>query len=266
MLTTLTDMEPKQAETVLSRLMKTLLPDASPRTQAQQFETLSPIERDILREVGERLGLADELPSRTEVPAVLELLSREVSNVVLSKANVEELQARTFDKTASSQRPTRRSRARVLISSSSEGRAYAHSLQISLEFSALTELWTDERFDMTSHALESLIRDVGRFDFAVFVLTTDDISSFRGKGSPSRSNLAFEAGLFVGRLGANRTFFVVPKHGSGLAFLGDLAGIVTLDYDPFAASTEAALGSTSHQIAAQIQRFGPVGSKESVSA
>lgn len=257
MLDALKDMDPKRAETVLSKLMQTLLPDASEQSQAQQFEALSPIERDILREIGGRLDLAGELPSKAEIPAVLEVLSREVSNVVLSKANVEELQARVFNKDTGV-RTARRSRPRVFISSSYEGLEYTHHLKSWLEVSASIEIWRDEPL-----VLERLTREVGRFDFAIFVLTPDDIASFRGKGNASRDNLAFEIGLFVGRLGSNRTFFVVPKAKAGGTFLRDLAGIPTLEYDPEAAST---LAATSHEIAAQIQRFGPVGSKEPVSA
>lgn len=264
MLTTLKDMEPKRAEAVLSNLMRALLPDASPRSQAQQFESLSFIERDILREVSERLGFADDLPATSEVPAVLDFLSRELSDVVLSKANVEELETRAFQRVPSARETTRRPRPRVFIASSSEGLEYAHALQTSLEPSANAVVWVDQTV-VSSYGLEGLIRELGRFDFAVFLLTADDLSAFKGKAAANRSNnVLFEAGLFVGRLGVNRTFFVTPRGLPRQAFLSDLSGVLTLHYDPLAPSKDAALGSTSHQIAAQIQRFGPVGSKEAV--
>src|SRR5262245_9693336 len=262
MLATLENLEPKRAEKVLAALMKTLLPDATARSEEHQLQSLTPVEREILQEVSKRLSLAGPLPSKDEVPSVLEILSRELSEFVLSKANPQELQARTFDKDVSTQESVvRRRKPTVFISSSPEGLEHARALQRLLESYAVTELW-GEHFAASETVLESLMRSVARFDFATFLLTNDDISSFRGRaGSTSRENVAFEVGLFVGRLGPNRIFFVLPKDQHGSGFLSDLAGLVALTYNPFATATEASFGHVSHWIVNQIQRLGPIESK-----
>jgi predicted nucleotide-binding protein len=258
-------MDSKMAEAILSNLMRVLLPDASPRTQVQQFDLLSPTEREILREISERLGFPKDLPSKAELPAVLDVLSRELSDVVLSKANVEELERKVFNTGPALPPSSRRPKPRVFIASSREGLEYADALRIALERStvALASLWTDE-FTVVTYTVERLIRELGSFDFAVFLLTADDLSAFRGRGGVNRANILFEAGLFVGRLGVNRTFFVAPRNKSGQAFSTDLAGLLTLDYDPSVLLKDEALAYTTYKIAAQIQRFGPLGSKDSL--
>jgi predicted nucleotide-binding protein len=48
------------------------------------------------------------------------------------------------------------------------------------------------------------------FDFAILVLTPDDLTQSRGKQQPSpRDNVVFELGLFIGALGRDRVFMVV---------------------------------------------------------
>jgi Predicted nucleotide-binding protein containing TIR-like domain len=69
------------------------------------------------------------------------------------------------------------------------------------------------------------MRAVGGFDFAILVLTPDDLVERRGaQGQQPRDNVLFERGLFMGRLGRERTFIV---HGRGveLNLPSDLAGI-----------------------------------------
>jgi predicted nucleotide-binding protein len=260
MLTTLMNMDSKTAEVVLSKLMRALLPDASSRTQAQQFESLSSIERALMREIGERLGYGENLPPENEAPAALALLSRELSDVVLSKANVEELESRAFHKAPSDQATTGRRKPRVFIASSSEGIESAYALQRSLELSADAVVWAE--LMVGSQTSARLVRELGSFDFAVFLLTMDDLSAFRGGGSASGSQVLFVAGMFVGRLGVNRTFFVTPSQ----VVLGDIAGLLVFDYDPLAPSKDMGVSSVSHHIADQIRRFGPVGSKDLVNA
>lgn len=51
--------------------------------------------------------------------------------------------------------------------------------------------------------IENLMKAVARFDFAILVLTPDDIVQSRSKElAGPRDNVIFELGLFMGNLGA----------------------------------------------------------------
>ena len=65
------------------------------------------------------------------------------------------------------------------------------------------------REEQLTGTLEALVRMLDRFDFAVLVITPDDVVSIRGdiRQAP-RDNVMFELGLFMGRLGPARTFAV----------------------------------------------------------
>jgi len=70
-----------------------------------------------------------------------------------------------------------------------------------------------------------------RFDFAILLLTPDDIVQSRSTELASpRDNVIFELGLFMGELGRDRTF-ILQQPGSGMKIPTDLAGVVTSNYD-----------------------------------
>jgi predicted nucleotide-binding protein len=55
--------------------------------------------------------------------------------------------------------------------------------------------------------LENLSRILNDYDFAVIILTPDDVIISRGNQQKiSRDNLIFELGLFMGFIGRNRAF------------------------------------------------------------
>ena len=89
---------------------------------------------------------------------------------------------------------------------------------------------------------------LGRFEFAIFVLTPDDKTEQRDQfGLTPRDNVIFELGLFIGRLGPKKTFMVRPR-GVDLLIPTDLLGIEAADYDPGDEDRESALGSASTRI------------------
>ncbi len=76
-----------------------------------------------------------------------------------------------------------------------------------------------------------MISAVARFDFAALVLTPDDKMVVRNDETLGpRDNIVFELGLFMGRLGRERTFIVRPTTGP-LKIPSDLAGISTATFD-----------------------------------
>lgn len=119
-------------------------------------------------------------------------------------------------------------RARVFIGSSSEGLAAAQAIRSLLAHDAQVTLWNEGLFRSGDGFLETLVKSLDQFDFAILVATPDDSGISRGIPSLTpRDNVLFELGLFMGRLGRGRTFLVHPKR-HDLRLPSDLLGVMTL--------------------------------------
>lgn len=117
------------------------------------------------------------------------------------------------------------SRPSIFIGSSSEGLEIAQALQECLERTADSEIWDQGTFIVGKGFLESLVDALPKHDFAVLVLTPDDLVTKREVTSLGpRDNVLFELGLFMGRLGRSRTFMVSCAD-DGIQLPSDLAGI-----------------------------------------
>lgn len=113
----------------------------------------------------------------------------------------------------------------VFIGSSSEGLPVAKAFRDALAGDAGVTVWHEGIFGLGDGTLESLVAATQRFDFAVLVLTPDDLVTSRKKRSQSaRDNVLFECGLFVGKLGRHRTFITFDRR-SDIKIPSDLAGI-----------------------------------------
>ncbi|GAA4465615.1 hypothetical protein GCM10023170_075220 [Phytohabitans houttuyneae] len=89
-------------------------------------------------------------------------------------------------------------------------------------------LWNEGHFRSGDGFLETLVRSLDEFDFAILVATPDDSVLSRGVSALTpRDNVLFELGLFMGRLGRGRTFLVHPKQHE-LRLPSDLLGVTTL--------------------------------------
>lgn len=97
---------------------------------------------------------------------------------------------------------------------------------------------------MSEWTLEALVRAAAAFDFAVLVLTPDDLVTKREKGvQQPRDNVLCELGLFMGKLGRDRTF-IVHERGRPLDLPTDLAGITPATFARRADNNmQAALGA-----------------------
>lgn len=116
---------------------------------------------------------------------------------------------------------------RVFIGSSSEGLNAARFLQSELEKRTPCEAtcWDQDVFALSTFTLNTLIDASDTYDFAVLVATPDDATTKRGTTVPvPRDNVIFELGLFVGGLGADRTFLITDRSQSDLGLPSDLAG------------------------------------------
>lgn len=113
----------------------------------------------------------------------------------------------------------------IFIGSSTEGELIAYAIQENLEKDGDVIVWTQGIFELGDSYLESLVKELDKADFAILVLTEDDITISRNQQTVSpRDNVLFELGLFIGRLGRNRSFFVYDKS-KNIKLPTDLAGI-----------------------------------------
>jgi hypothetical protein len=118
-----------------------------------------------------------------------------------------------------------------LILSSKEELEKAQLLQA--EFSRIeinTLRWDQVR--RRGMLLPALINEVeNKFQFAVILLTPDDRISYRDENLKApRDNVILELGLWLGKVGPNRTFIVTPSEDFKLPT--DLDGLLRDSYDP----------------------------------
>jgi hypothetical protein len=145
----------------------------------------------------------------------------------------------------------------MFIGSSGEGHKVAEHIQLLLERDCEAEIWSQGVFGLSQGTLESLILALGRFDFAVLVLTADDLVESRGeKRHAARDNVIFELGLFIGALGRERTFMVYDRTAPP-KLPSDLHGITAAEYAPHSrGNLQAALGPACTRIKNEVSRLG----------
>jgi len=119
----------------------------------------------------------------------------------------------------------------LFIGSSKEGVSVAREIQSGLSHDdMLVSVWTDGVFGASHTAVESLLEAVDRSDFAILILTADDIVVSRDcEQTVPRDNCVFELGLFMGALGRERTFIVKPR-GIDVKAPSDLLGVAPIEY------------------------------------
>ena len=116
-------------------------------------------------------------------------------------------------------------RPTVFVGSSTEGKRIADQVRDQIKDVATIRAWDDGPFELSRAFIESLVSAANEYDFAILVLTPDDLVSSRGDVQRSpRDNVLFECGLFMGRLGRHRTFLVYDLD-RPLKLPSDLAGV-----------------------------------------
>lgn len=118
----------------------------------------------------------------------------------------------------------------IFVGSSSEGLEVARAIEFQLQNDAEITIWNAGFFDLGQGYLETLVNSLERFDFAILVLTADDLVTSREVTQQApRDNVMFELGLFIGRLGRSRVF-VVNDNAKGVKVPSDLAGVTLASY------------------------------------
>jgi predicted nucleotide-binding protein with TIR-like domain len=119
----------------------------------------------------------------------------------------------------------------VFIGSSSDGVEFARAVRSLLAKDAEITLWNEGFFGLGSTFIETLMNALPRFDFAILVLTADDlIHSREVEAFGPRDNVIFELGLFMGHLGRARTF-ILHQSNARLKIPTDLSGVTTATYE-----------------------------------
>jgi predicted nucleotide-binding protein len=130
-------------------------------------------------------------------------------------------------------------------------------MQVLLDEGCEVTIWSQGVFGLSQGTLESLVLALNQFDFAILILTPDDLVTSREEvRSTPRDNVLFELGLFVGGLGRERTFVVYDRTAQ-LKIPSDLAGISAATFEPHSSGNlESALGAAASRIEGEIEKLG----------
>jgi predicted nucleotide-binding protein len=189
--------------------------------------------------LGARLSEIQRLAPHPEAAKTLEQKVDEalrLISVLLENARSEPAAAKTTLRVAGV-------KPQVFIGSSTGGLQVAELIQLGLEHSAECTLWTQSTFAASQTTIESIVDASLRYDFAILVLTADDMIAKRGvEAAAPRDNVVFELGLFTGALGRARTFMVLCRD-ENIQLPTDLNGVTAVTYARRSdGNLEAALG------------------------
>lgn len=148
----------------------------------------------------------------------------------------------------------------LFIGSSVEKLPVAREIQSGLSHDKMVvTVWTDGVFRAPKTSVESLLATVRASDFAVLLVSPDDIVVSRDVESPvPRDNVVFELGLFMGLLGRERTFIVKPR-GVDIKMPSDLLGFTPLEYAEGTPDTLASrIAPVCNEIRKAIHSLGPI--------
>jgi len=123
-------------------------------------------------------------------------------------------------------------RPTVFIASSTEALSVAEAVHIKLEQEFRVKLW-ENAFNLSSITITTLIGKTKEADYSVFVFHPDDKILIREKEYSSvRDNVLLELGMFIGALGIERCFILVPKSSKTIFRMPtDLSGVTISFYD-----------------------------------
>jgi beta-phosphoglucomutase-like phosphatase (HAD superfamily) len=147
---------------------------------------------------------------------------------------------------------------RVFIGSSSESVSYAYDVQELLEKDAQVTVWNQGIFEVSKYSLEGLIEALDKSDYGIFIFAPDDFSEIRGvEYITVRDNTIFELGFFIGKLGKDRSFIIMPNEPKNIRIPTDLLGITIATFDPERDDyyKKAALGPACHKIRERLKQY-----------
>lgn len=145
----------------------------------------------------------------------------------------------------------------IFIGSSSESLDHAYAIQENLQSAGKVTVWDQGIFRLNNSTLDDLLLTLDKTDFAIFVFSPNDKLIMRDKESNAvRDNVLFEFGLFIGKLGKARSFFIAPRNSDNFHLPSDLLGIKAAAYDSGRDDLNAALGPACNEIRKMIRAAG----------
>lgn len=150
---------------------------------------------------------------------------------------------------------------RMFIGSSVDHLDLAYAVQEGLEHDVEPTVWSQGVFNLSRSAMASLIDELDDSDFGCFVLAPSDVTEIKDDTKKTvRDNVIFELGLFIGRLGPERCFMIVPRGVEDLHLPTDLLGITpaTFNSDRQDGNLVAALGPACNRIRKAVAKSGAV--------
>ena len=102
---------------------------------------------------------------------------------------------------------------KLFVSSLPEGVSIARNIQNTLAHDGIiVTISSDNILEAPSNAVDSFLDEAGQSDFCALVLNNDDQVINRGSvQSIVRDNIFFEIGLFMGTVGQDRIFLIMPR-------------------------------------------------------
>lgn len=153
----------------------------------------------------------------------------------------------------------------VFIASSDRARSLVRNLTSLLSGDLKVIPWKIA-FPAGEHFLASLLRELDRFDFGIYVFTHDLTAEAAGRGRRPRAHLAaqnvtLEAGMAIGRYGPQRSIIVQEV---GVDLPSDLQGITVFRFewhqDP--KESEVEMASLAAKVQGHIERVGARGAEQ----
>ena len=119
----------------------------------------------------------------------------------------------------------------TFIGSSSEGLLVARAIAANLPEEVNCRIWTEGVFLPGRTYIETLEKVLDEMDYAILVATPDDLLTKRDvSGFSMRDNVLLELGLFMAKLGRQRTYLVSSKD-NPIHIPSDLLGLTTVNYE-----------------------------------
>lgn len=121
---------------------------------------------------------------------------------------------------------------KVFIGSSREAIEVADAIHENLQYDAEVTVWNQGVFEPSQLSVDSLLKKLEDMDFGVFVFAPDDAVLIRDEEHvATRDNVVLELGLYIGKLGRDRSFIMLPRQHEGHRIPTDLIGVAPTNYE-----------------------------------
>jgi predicted nucleotide-binding protein len=158
-------------------------------------------------------------------------------------------------------------RPKIFIASSRERIDWAHAMQGRLDREAEVTVWDQSVVRPSRFVIESLVEQMERTDFGIFIFAPDDLAEIQGhRYLVARDNVVLEFGMHIGRIGRQRCFMLLPR-GNDVKLPSDIDGMIPIYYDDSRTdgNIEAAVSPACRSLLREIKAHGDVADSRFIS-